>query len=195
MSFFNFFEEQASNEFKIFNDNTHEMIEMYGVPVLYLPRKQVNFDALFGEDTAALYDEAIEVKMYLEDHETFGGEDLFSKWGLEVNDTINLKIQQDYMKEKLSGDPPEIGDVIKFKFSKDLFEITFIEDEEIFYVNGGCTIYRFDAKKMDYSDEQMPIGDDDIDQIDDETVSSLDDSIRDFTAALEFEESDPFAEN
>ncbi len=195
MSFFNFFEEQASNEWEIFNDNTHEMIEMYGIPISYLPRKNVNFDDLFGEDASSMYDEAIELKMYLEDTESFGGEDLFSKFGLEVNDTISLKIQQNYMREKLSGDEPEIGDLIKFKFSKDLFEITFIEDEEIFYVNGACTIYRFDTKKMDYSGEQLDTMDDDIDRLDGLTTATLDDSIRDFTTALEFEEDDPFAEN
>lgn len=195
MSTFNFFGDNAENEYQIFNDNTFEMIEMYGIPIKYIPRTEVDMDDLFGEDDVAIYDNAIELKMYLEDHMSFEGSDFFSKFGLEVDDTIKLKIQQDYMREQLSNSEPEIGDLIKFEFSKDLFEISYIEDEEMFYLAGKTTIYTISAKRFEYSGEQIQTGDEDIDVIDGEDYATLDDSIREFTQALEFNEDDPFLEN
>jgi hypothetical protein len=154
MGIFNFFDDQASNEWSIYNNNSHEFIEMYGIPVLYLQRKEVNYDELFGEDSSSKFDSAVALKMYLEDFYTFGS-DVFSKFGLQSDDSIKLKIQQEHIISELSGEEPEIGDLIKFEFTDILFEITFIESEELFYVNGKTIIYRLDAKKLDYSGEQI----------------------------------------
>ena len=191
--YFNFFGNEATNEWNVTNDATDEFIEAFGVPVKYLPRTAVKQDDLFGEDVLSTYSEVVEVQMYLEDHNMFQGEDLFAQFGLEVSDTVKLKVQQDRIRNLL-GEEPEVGDLIQFEFSKDLFEITFVEDEEIFYIHGKTTTYTLSAKKFEYSAEIMETGDIDIDKIDDDDTSTLDDSIQDFTKALEFTEDDPFAD-
>ena len=196
MGIFNFFDDQASNEWSIYNNNSHEFIEMYGIPVLYLQRKEVNYDELFGEDSSSKFDSAVALKMYLEDFYTFGS-DVFSKFGLQSDDSIKLKIQQEHIISELNGEEPEIGDLIKFEFTDILFEITFIESEELFYVNGKTIIYRLDAKKLDYSGEQITadnLTDTGVIPLDGETTSTTDDSIRDFTKTLEFTEEDVFNE-
>jgi hypothetical protein len=196
MGIFNFFDDQASNEWSIYNNNSHEFIEMYGIPVLYLQRKEVNYDELFGEDSSSKFDSAVALKMYLEDFYTFGS-DVFSKFGLQSDDSIKLKIQQEHIISELSGEEPEIGDLIKFEFTDILFEITFIESEELFYVNGKTIIYRLDAKKLDYSGEQITadnLTDTGVIPLDGETTATTDDSIRDFTKSLEFTEEDVFNE-
>ena len=196
MSYFNFFGDSASNEYDTYNNNTFEFIEMYGIPVKYLPRTAVNQDDLFGEDGLSTYDEVIECKMYLEDQTIFGGGgDVFARFGLEVDDTLKLKIQQDYIKTLLSGEPPEIGDLIQFSFNNDIFEITYVEDEEIFYIAGQQTTYTLSAKRFEYSGEIMTTGDPLIDTLDDETTSTLDDSITDYTEVLEFDETSPFGDD
>ena len=195
MSYFNFYSEAAENEFDIVNDATHEMIEMMGIPVKYLPRTAVAEDTLFGEDGLSLFDEIVNLKMYLEDHTVFGGSgDMFANFGLEVDDTIKLKIQQNHIVEMLSGELPEVGDLLQFAFSKDIFEISFVEDEEIFYFAGGQTTYTLSAKRFEYSGEQIATGDADIDAINAETTSSNDDSDQDFDVVLDFSEKNPFGE-
>ncbi len=193
MSFFNFYGENSQNEFDTINDATHEMIQMLGIPIKYLPRTAVDEDTLFGEDGLSSYDEVIECRMYLEDHTVFGGSgDIFSRFGLEVDDTIKLKIQQNHIIELLNGDLPEVGDLIQFSFNKDLFEITYVEDEEIFYISGQQTTFTLSAKRFEYSGETLDTGDDDIDILNDETTSTEDDTFSDYTEVLDFNENDPF---
>lgn len=189
---FNFFGDDAQNEYDTYNNNTFEFIEMYGIPVKYLPRTAVHQDDLFGEDGLSTYDEVIECKMYLEDQTIFGGGgDVFARFGLEVDDTLKLKIQQNYIKTLL-GDVPEIGDLIQFTFNNDIFEITHVEDEEIFYIAGQQTTYTLSAKRFEYSGEIMSTGDPLIDAIENQTTSTKDDSLTDFSDVLEFDETDPF---
>lgn len=196
MSYFNFYKNAALNEYDIVNDATHEMIEMMGIPVKYLPRTAVAHDTLFGEDGLSTYDEVIECKMYLEDHTIFSGSgDIFSSFGLEVDDTLKLKIQQNHIVELLNGDLPVEGDLIQFVFSKDIFEITFVEDEEMFYISGGQTTYTLSAKRFEYSGEIINTLDPDIDKINSETTSVLDDSIQTFTDVMDFSETNPFDED
>jgi hypothetical protein len=194
MSYFNFFGESAANEYSLYNDNTLEVIEMVGIPIKYLPRTAVKQDDLFGEDVLSTYSEVIVVKMYLEDHTTFGGQgDIFAKFGLEVNDTLKLKVQQDHI-ISLLGSRPQVGDLMQFPFNKDIFEITFVEDEEIFYIAGKQTTFTLSAKKFVYSSENMETGDEDIDILDNETKSGTDDSDRLYDDVLVFDESSPFGD-
>lgn len=192
MSYFNFFNE-TNQEYDIYNDNTKEFIEMYGIPVLYLPRTAVKEDTLFGEDTLSTYSEVIECKMYLEDFITFGGaRNMYSQFGLEIDDTMKLKIQQDYMKELLGDEVPKISDLIQLKFNNNIFEIVHVEQEEIFYLLGKTTTYTFNCKKLEYSGEIFNTNNVDTDIINNETKAGIDDSIQDFNTVLNFDETNPF---
>ena len=72
-----------------------ESIKMYGADVLYMPRTLVKEDVLYGEDTLSIFDDAIEIEMYIGDVEGFGGDgDLLSKFGVEVNDTLTLQVSK-----------------------------------------------------------------------------------------------------
>jgi hypothetical protein len=207
MSYFNFYDAAATNEYDITNNATDEMIEMVGIPIKYLPRTAVKQDDLFGEDVLSSYDEVIEVKMYLEDHTIFGGEgDLFQQFGMEVTDTLKLKVQQDRMRTLLQTglgtveDPfepadPEVGDLLQFPFNNDLFEVTFVEDEEIFYTHGQQTTFTLSAKKFEYSGESLDTGDVSIDAIDGVVKDTIDDSLQEFQQILEFDENSPFGDD
>lgn len=194
MSYFNFFDE-TNPEYDIYNDNTKEFIEQFGIPVKYLPRTLVNHDDLFGEDGLSAFNDAYECKMYLEDSTAFGGNrDLFSKFGLEVDDSVTLKIQQDYIKE-LINDVPQVGDIIKFEFNDSLFEITHVEDEEIFYLMGKQTTYTLSAKRWEYSGEELNTGDEEIDSLEDLTNSmTVDDGNQEFNEVMDFSETNPFGD-
>lgn len=197
MSYFNFFTPAASNEWDVTNNATNEFIEMYGVPIIYLPRTEVNPDSLFGEDNLSTYSSSFEIKMVPENYETFGGPgDLFSKFGLEVDDTIKLYVQQDHLNTELNGTPPEEGDLAQFDFSKDIFELNFVEDEDLFYLHGKQTVYTLSFKKFEYSGEifdgTVPTDHPDIDSLEDTNTNTIDDSIQEFQDVLEFDEENPF---
>src|SRR5210317_2248317 len=72
-----------------------ESIKMYGADVLYMPRTLVKEDVLYREDTLSVFDDAIEIEMYVKDVEGFGGDgDLLSRFGVEVYDTVNLTVSK-----------------------------------------------------------------------------------------------------
>ena len=193
--FFNFHGELAKNEWKIYNNNTHQFIEMYGVPILYLPRVAVSQDDLFGEDSLSSYVETKELKVYLENNENFNGDgDFWGKFGFQKDDTMRFRIQQDYLDETLEG-PPEEGDIIQFGFNNNLYEIYFIEvDSEVFFLNGYQTTYGISVRLMQYSGETMNTEVDNIDKVNDENTSDMDDSIQEFENILDFAETSPFGE-
>jgi hypothetical protein len=65
----------------------------------------------------------------------------------------------------------------------------------MFYLHGKQTSYTISAKRYEYSGEEIATGDVGIDILDSETTATIDDSIRDFTEALEFDETDPFGDS
>lgn len=195
MSIFNFF--NNANEQSLYNNNILEMQQMYGIPLKYMVRTVVNMDELFGEDPSSAFNSAVEVTMYLETSDGFGGADFFSKMGLTVDDSATLITQQTHI-EELIGDIPKPGDVVYIVPLDTLFEITNVEnDRSTFAVFGKHQTYRLTVKSFQYSGETLATGDIDIDELDGETdLASTEDSTifeAETATILDFNESDPFS--
>lgn len=198
MGLFNFHQDLALNEWGLYNDNTLEFIEMYGVPILYLLRTAVKEDALLGEDALSTYSETKAFKVYLEDNTNFGGGgDLWGKFGFVKDDTMKIKIQKQHLIEML-GTTPKENDIIQFGFNKKLYEVFFIEEDvDVFFLAGNQTTYGISVRLMSYSNEILETGDTEIDKLNDENNKSTnDDSVRedDFAAILKFNETNPFGD-
>ena len=74
-------------------DLTIESIKIYGHNVRYVPKNAVRRDPLFGEDTLATYDDAVEMEMYIKNVEGFEGEgDFLSKFNLEIRDQVTFTV-------------------------------------------------------------------------------------------------------
>ena len=60
---------------------------------------------------------------------------------------------------------PKEGDLIFFPFNKQLFEVMFVEDEQIFYTLGKKFVYRLKLELFEYSNQMINTGIEDIDNI------------------------------
>ena len=70
-----------------------ESIKIHGLNVRYVPRTIVRDDPLFGEDTISDFSAAVEIEMYLNDVDGFGGDGtILSKFGIEMRDTVTFTV-------------------------------------------------------------------------------------------------------
>lgn len=84
-----------AREQDLYEDLIIEAIKQYGVSVRYVPRTIVREDHLFGEDTLSIFDDAIEVEVYLKSVDGFEGEGHFlSKFGIEIRDEATFTISK-----------------------------------------------------------------------------------------------------
>ena len=159
-----------TSEKRLYEDITIEALKIYGHEVYYIPRKIVNTDAIFNEDTLAEFGEAFAIEMYVENTDGFEGDgDLLSKFGVEVRDQVNL-ILANRRWEELVGrfqDPvegrPQEGDLIYFPLVKGLFEINYVEDESPFYQLQNVPTFKLSCETFSYDNQEIDTGVTEID--------------------------------
>ena len=89
--YFNHFE--STPEQNLHQDLIIEAIKNYGIDVYYLPRKFVNEDLLYGEDTISEFNQAHLIEMYVKSVDGFEGEgDFVSRFGLEIRDQVVFSV-------------------------------------------------------------------------------------------------------
>lgn len=203
-----------------------ESIKSKGLDVYYIPRRFRKLDQVFGEDVLSHFDVSFPIEMYLETFNGFEGErEIVSKFGIEVRDNMSLvvakkRFQQEAAKVPTMADrpieleAPMMGDLIYFPLSKGLFEIKYVDNKQVFFQGGKLYTYRLDCELFKYSMEEIDTGVSDIDVIEDNIVSLIDEdgdgtpdaiqdgkTIKDNTiiqqnasSLLDFTEVDPFSE-
>lgn len=133
-----------------------ESIQMRGVECYYLPREYVDLDLIFGEDPQSKFNKAWKFAAYLESFDGYeGANTFFSKWGMTVQDEINLSINPGLFKHQTDGKEPIEGDLIYFKMDNSLFEIKWVEPYNPFYQVGQNAIRKINATKFVYSGEEI----------------------------------------
>lgn len=142
-----------------------EYIQIHGIDIYYIPRTLVNEDFLFTEDNLSRFSEAIKIEMYLENFEGFqGGSDFMSKFGLQIEDQMNLVVSRTRFREMLPEKTrPHEGDLIFFPFTSSCYEIKFVEDEHVFYSFGDRFTFQLQCESWMYSHEQLQTGIPEID--------------------------------
>jgi len=161
----NSFNNGLSGEQGLYEDLIIESIKMYGFDALYLPRNIAGVDTILNEEILSKFDKSYAVEMYLLEADGFGGEDFLSKFGVTVADTCTLVVavkrwktlvQNDLNNIDPTRDRPYEGDLIYLPFSKSLFEIRFVEDQEQFYrlnhlptYQLRCELFRYESQDFD----------------------------------------------
>jgi len=183
--FFNNF--GSSDEQGLIEDLVIESIKIFGHDVYYLPREQVNFDQIFGEDTVNQFKHAYLLEMYIRNVEGFEGEgDLLSRFGLEIRDQITFTVAQrtffNEIGEYETQVRPNEGDLIYFPLNNKIFEIKFVEHEAIFYQMGKLQTYDLKCELFEYSSERFDTKVPAIDKIED--LHSLDARVKSLLTEL-----------
>jgi len=207
-----------AREQDLVEDLTIESIKIYGHDVRYIPKTSARRDALFGEDTLATYDDAVEMEMYIKNVEGFEGEgDFLSRFNLEIRDQVTFTIARkrfdqarserlttevgySYLQEEadtnapsrqflstsantslfginletgtaegysITNNRPTEGDLIWFPMVDKLFEIKFVEHEQVFYQTGRLQTYDLRCELFTYSNERIDTGNTAIDAVED----------------------------
>ena len=181
-----------SGEQELINSLVIEQIAIYGMDILYMPRKNVNFDKLFHESTKSAFDTALPIPMYVK---SFDGYDqsmeLLTKFGVRGNDQITLQMSRsqfttsytpfirdlykaqnggaepDHLEGQTAARPKE-GDLIYFPFDDSIFEIMTVEFDQPFFQMGRGYVFEIMCERFEYSGESFNTGYEDIDDVRDE---------------------------
>jgi hypothetical protein len=190
-SFFNSTHPGQTSEQSLIDDLVIEQIGIYGLDVLYMPRRHLNLDKLLHESTKNAFEMALPMPMYLK---SFSGYDnsmeLLTKFGVRSSDEITLVMSRSqftsyygpYLKSyynELNGDEPtdklnpldgEIatrpkeGDLIYFPFDDGIFEIKYVMFDSPFFQLGRGYVFELQCEKFEYSGETFDTGYDGIDE-------------------------------
>ena len=139
-----------------------ECIKIYGFDVFYIPRVAVNRDMILNEDPLNKYEDAFNVEVYLENTTGFGGTDLLSKFGVEIQDTATFILarrrwEQVIGRKNASVLPkrPAEGDLLYFPLTKSFFEIKYVEVKDPFFQVGKLYVYKLECELFQYSHEEV----------------------------------------
>ena len=173
-----FFTQGTKNEQNLVQDIINEQLKMYGVECYYLPRKYLTTNTIIREVVQSKFDDAYPLEAYVNNYDVYQGNGtVLSKFGIEVQQDINLTISKDRFENyitplirnetgiKLSTRPKE-GDLIWFPLDDRLYEIKFVELAKPFYQLKELYVYELQCEVFRYEDETVDTG---IGSIDDET--------------------------
>ncbi len=173
-----FFTQGTKNEQNLVQDIINEQLKMYGVECYYLPRKYLTTNTIIREVVQSKFDDAYPLEAYVNNYDVYQGNGtVLSKFGIEVQQDINLTISKDRFENyitplirnetgiKLSTRPKE-GDLIWFPLDDRLYEIKFVEHAKPFYQLKELYVYELQCEVFRYEDETVDTG---IGSIDDET--------------------------
>jgi len=183
-----------TGEVALFDDLVREQIKMYGVDLLYMPRKMLNLDRLLHEATKNVFELAMPMPVYIKTYDGYdNGLEMLSKFGVRSSDELTLQISRSefvthyspFLKSyynAMAGRPPEAeldrlegetaarpkeGDLIYFPFDDGIFEIKYVNFDSPFFQLGQGYVFELQCEKFEYSGEVFETG---YDQVDDTTI-------------------------
>lgn len=168
-------------EQNLIQDLVDEQIKLFGTDVYYLPRTILQDNPL-NDIVYSEFNQKIVIEMLLQNVEGFGSPaEFISKFGLKITDEIKFIVSRRRWEDEskrinlaIDTDRPVEGDLIYFPLTKNLYEIKFVEVERVFYQLGELYFYDITAEIYEIGNEQIEVGVEEIDLIDDVTDPSVD---------------------
>lgn len=155
----------SEKEQKLYDDLMTESIQIHGVDVVYLPREIQKVNSVFQDVDVSKFNETHEIEMFIDTVNSFEGEgDFLSKFGVQIRDSLEMTVMVKRFESLNIGKPKE-GDLVFFPFTKQLFEIMFVEHEQIFYTLGERFVFKLKMELFEYSNQIIETGIQDIDSI------------------------------
>ena len=177
-----FFLQGSPNEQRLVQELINEQLRIYGVEVIYIPRKFVRKETILREVSSSKFDDNFALEAYISNYEGYSGQgDILSRFGMSLKDDLNLIISkeryEDFIAPFLNGEGdreielssrPREGDLVYFPLGQRLFEVKFVEHEQPFYQLGKLYVYEIKCELFEYEDEVI-----------DTTISEIDTQIED----------------
>jgi hypothetical protein len=157
----------GNNESMLYQSATDELCEMLGVDFKYVIKTLVKPDYVFGEDTLKEFNDHRDVTMFIENYENFDGvDDMFSKFGFEVDNRLILIIERRRFKTYTQLDEPAVDDLIYHPNSGKTFQIKHVDvNENFFQMNGGMDRFKITCELFTPSGETFDADIDDVDAL------------------------------
>lgn len=163
----------ADNERELHHDLAAEMVQMAGINVYYVKATGLSgeFDSLFGDNRFQTLEEATEIEMLLENMELpYGGGDIYSKFGLSMNQTATFIVAYKRF-EEVFGTRPKEGDYIYIPLWNDrspasIFRINYVDVDKYQYEPlGNPLYYQMSTERAKFSHETISTGLDELDAV------------------------------
>tara|TARA_S200002703_G_scaffold145129_1_gene139295 strand:- start:179 stop:2119 length:1941 start_codon:yes stop_codon:yes gene_type:complete len=165
-----FFLQGSQSEQRLIQELINEQLTIYGVEVIYLPRKIVNQDTVLNEIQSSKFDDNFAIEAYVNTYEGYGGAgDIMTKFGMSLKDELTVTISRERYEDFIApflgeldannddeinvASRPREGDLIYFPLGRRLFEVKFVEHEQPFYQLGKNYVYQLKCELFEYSDE------------------------------------------
>jgi len=165
-----FFLQGSQSEQRLIQELINEQLTIYGVEIIYLPRKIVNQDTILNEIESSKFDDNFAIEAYVNTYEGYGGAgDIMTKFGMSLKDDLTVTISKERFEDFISpflGDldrnnddeinvisRPREGDLIYFPLGRRIFEVKFVEHEQPFYQLGKNYVYQLKCELFELSDE------------------------------------------
>lgn len=175
----------------LFEELSEESIKINGIDVVYIVKTTDKVDQLFGDNQHGKLKNSFSIEMYLKNARGFEGErDIVNKFGMEIKDNVTLVVSKKRFREEafklsqFSGrlypmNRPIEGDLIYLPLSPtsdNLYEIKFVENEDVLYQQGDYYTFTLSCELYKYSMEDISTGFSKIDDIRSELVQEVDDN-------------------
>ena len=162
-----FFLQGSQSEQRLIQELINEQLSIYGVEVIYLPRKIVKKDQILTEIQSSKFNDNFAIEAYVNNYEGYSGAgDILTKFGMSLKDELTITISrerfEDFISPFLESMPdseievatrPSEGDLIYFPLGKRIFEVKFVEHEKPFYQLGKNYVYELKCELFEYEDE------------------------------------------
>lgn len=176
-----FFLHGTSSEQRLVQDLINEQLRMYGIEVVYIPRKFINKKTIIEEVTSSRFDDNFAIEAYVNNYDGYGGQgDILTKFGVSLKDELLVTISKERFEDFISpflsvlddgteesdiilSTRPREGDLVYFPLGERLFEVKFVEHENPFYQLGRNYIYELKCELFEYEDEIISTSIEEID--------------------------------
>ncbi len=158
-------------------DLVDEQIKLFGSDIYYLPRTILK-DNTLDDLIYSKFEDQFQIEMLLQNVEGFGQAEFVSKFGLKITQEIKFHVSSRRWREEgaafnLNVRPLE-GDLLYFPLTKDLYEIKFVQVEEVFFQFGQLPFYSITAEIYEVGSDKFDTGVNDIDTVELETSAAID---------------------
>ena len=168
------------NEQYLLEDIVCESIFHKGMEFFYIPRTLLGKDEILGESRLSAFKTAFSIPMYLENAMGFEGQGAFiQKFGLMLEQSATLTVGKRTWEELIGRfgqtiipNRPNEGDLIYFPLTRAMFEIKFVDHQNIFYQLNKLYVYKLNVELFQYASEKIDTAIDEIDMF--ETLRSFD---------------------
>jgi hypothetical protein len=174
-----YFLQGSPSEQRLVQDLINEQLKIFGVEVIYIPRKFVDKKTIVKEVTSSKFNDNFAIEAYVNTYEGYSGSgDILTKFGMSLRDDLNIVISKDRFEDFIApflasmntdeivlSSRPREGDLVYFPLGQRLFEVKFVEHEKPFYQLGKLYVYELNCELFEYEDEVLDTSIDEVDKL------------------------------